>query len=551
MHEYNEVALFSKIKKWYQEDIKLACDWRRQAKEDFAFYNGEQWSEEDREVLRRNKRPQMTFNRIAPLVNAVIGAEINNARQVRFIPRTEGDAKVDEILTGVADWFRYNANAQDEESEAFADTVIAGMGWVDTRLDFSTNPQGEPIMQRLDPFKMVWDANASKSNLCDAKRLWYVDEKPIDEAKEMFPDIHEDFLDAAWARGTIAGEQRLKDKVTIVEIRWFEQELAYLVADEFGCHGQTYNHDELARLLAMHPTLSYQNFTRKIVKRAFLGDRLLAPPDSPITPNTQLGWECITGYYNRTSGLFYGLVSPTKDPQRWANKFFSQVMHLLNSQAKGGLLAERGAFDDDRQAEESFARADQITWLRNGALSGAAPRIQPKPSANFPSGFFQLFEESKESIMQVTGLSPEFIGTREVNQPGILETQRRQSSLNLLASIFNNLKKYRKKQALLILHIVQNYLADGRLVRIVGLENQQYINLTKDMCANNEYDVIVDEAPTSPNEKERTFAILQQLLPIIGQYITPQMGLDILKYTPLPSSLVDKWLREAQKGHIS
>ena len=62
----------------------------------------------------------------------------------------------------------------------------------------------------------------------------------------------------------------------------------------------------------------------------------------------------------------------------------------------------------------------------------------------------------------------------------------------------------------------------------------------------NEYDVIVDDAPTSPNEKERTFAILQQLLPLIGQYITPQMGLDILKYTPLPSSLVDKWIAESQ-----
>lgn len=546
MQEYDEIKLFAKFKKWYQNDIKSAGEWRRQAIEDFAFYNGEQWSEEDKQVLRRNKRPQMTFNRIAPLVNAVIGAEINNNRQVRFIPRTEGDAKVDEILTGVAEWFRYNANGEDEESEAFADMVIAGMGWIDTRLDFTSNPEGEPVMQRLDPFKMVWDANASKSNLSDAQRLWYVDEKSIEEAREMFPDTHESLLDAAWARGSEQGVSQVKDKVTIVEVRWFEQEPAYFVYDAMEMKNKIYSYSEILDLIAIYPKIQYHRFMRRVVKRAFLGAELLSMPDAPITPINQLGWECITGYYNRTSRLFYGLVNPTKDPQRWANKFFSQVMHLLNSQAKGGLLAERGAFDDDHQAEESFARADQITWLRNGALSGGSPRIQPKPAASFPAGFFQLFEESKGSIMQVTGLSPEFIGTREVNQPGVLETQRRQSSLNLLAYIFNNLKKYRKKQALIILHIVQNYLVDGRLVRIVGAQNQQYINLTKEVCANNEYDVIVDDAPTSPNEKERTFAILQQLLPLIGQYITPQMGLDILKYTPLPSSLVDKWLAESQ-----
>lgn len=546
MQEYNEIALFNKLKKWYQSDIKGVAQWRIQAKEDFAFYNGEQWSEEDKEILRKNKRPQMTFNRVAPLVNAVIGTEINNNRQVRFIPRREGNAKADEILTGVAEWFRYNSNGADEESEAFADTVICGMGWIDTRLDFSINPEGEPVMQRLDPFKMVWDANASKSNLDDAKRLWYVDEKSIEEVKEMFPDIHESCLDASWTRGVEQNSIESRDKVTIVEVRWFEQEPAYIVYDTNSKMQKIYNQDEFLDLITMDPTIEHQRFMRKTVKRAFLGNRILAMPDTPITPRNQLGWECITGYYNRTARLFYGLVYPTKDPQRWSNKFFSQVMHLLNSQAKGGLLAERGAFDDDKQAEESFARADQITWLRNGALTGNASRIQPKPVASFPSGFFQLFEESKCSIAQVTGLSPEFIGTREVNQPGILENQRRQSSLNLLAYIFNNLKKYRKKQAMIILHIVQNYLLDGRLVRIIGVENQQYINLTKEVCANSEYDVIVDDIPDSPNEKERTFAILQQILPMLGQYITPQMGLDILKYTPLPSSLIDKWIAEAQ-----
>src|SRR5207249_8968354 len=49
-----------------------------------------------------------------------------------------------------------------------------------------------------------------------------------------------------------------------------------------------------------------------------------------------------------------------------ANKWLSQSLHILNSNAKGGVFAERGAFDNDRDAEESYARADRITWLKPG-----------------------------------------------------------------------------------------------------------------------------------------------------------------------------------------
>ncbi|EJF74106.1 phage portal protein [Bartonella alsatica] len=560
-------ALFKKLVSWYHDDIVHVEQWRKNAQEDYDFYNGRQWNEQDLAVLREQNRPVMTFNRIAPLINAVIGTERNNKRQVQFIPRQEGAAFANQILTGAAEWFRDEADGEYEDSDAFQDAIICGMGWTDTRLDYEEDPQGKPVIARLDPMKMVWDASAVKPNLIDAQRVWYIDEKPLTVAQEMFPHVHWSDLNADWvkhqtflhqtsAAGTqgycedieeVSSFQRPK-MVTLAECRWFEREVIYKVLDPLSGKFIDYSEQDFQNLCKESPNLQATRLTRKIVKRAFLGRKLLEAPDKPLVPPNQLGWECITGTFDKLSRQFYGIVKPTKDPQRWANKYFSQVMHLLNSQSKGGIMAERDAFDDDRQAVESWARADSITWLKSGAVSGG--RIQPKPVAQFPQGFFQLFNEAKSAIEQVTGLSSEFIGTRAVNQPGILEEQRRQSSLNLLASFFDGLRRYRQRQGKIILYLIQNYLSDGRLVRIAGDENAQYVPLTREMITSLEYDIVVDDAPTSLNEKERTFAMIMQLLPLMQNFATPDIMLDLLRYSPLPASLIHKIAIKAQKQSL-
>lgn len=560
-------ALFKKLVSWYQEDIKHAEQWRKNAQEDYNFYNGRQWNEEDLAVLREQNRPVMTFNRIAPLINAVVGAERNNKRQVQFIPRQEGAALANEILTGAAEWFRDEADGEFEDSDAFQDAIICGMGWTDTRLDYDDDPKGKPVIARLDPMKMVWDASATKPNLIDAQRIWYIDEKPLVVAREMFPNVHWSELNADWVQnhallydtsdseGQSYHNESGEDihshgpkMVTLAECRWFEREVYYKVLDPQTGVLIDYSEQDFQRVKKDNPQIQATKLTRKIVKRAFLGKKLLEMPDRPLVPSNQLGWECITGYFDKLSRQFYGIVKAAKDPQRWANKYFSQVMHLLNSQSKGGIMAERDAFDDDRQAIESWARADSITWLKSGSISGG--RIQPKPVAQFPNGFFQLFNEAKGAISQVTGLSSEFVGTRAVNQPGVLEEQRRQSSLNLLASFFDGLRRYRQRQGKIILYLIQNYLSDGRLVRIAGEEKAKYVPLTREMITSLEYDIVVDDAPTSPNEKERTFAVITQLLPLMQNFATPDMMLDLLHYSPLPASLIHKISTKAQKQNL-
>lgn len=559
-------SLYACMRRWYREDLSHVLKWRKEAREDFDFYNGDQWSEEDKQRLRAQNRPCIVFNKISPLVNAIVGSERNNKRDVRFIPRQVGKSLPNDLLTGACEWFRDLSNAEYSDSEAFRDMVVCGMGWTETSLDSRDNPDGDPSVRYLDPLKMVWDCNASEVNLIDARRLWYVERKPVELAQELFPGIAVSDLHASWAyTGQIGTDDDTstsgyeRDYVTLVECRWFEDCNYYKSVDidvmrSLGdIDEDTINSvvmgsdvalrdyseeefDSVVKELGFRPrNVSY---CKRVARRAFLGNGILGEIDSPLCPPNQLGWECITGYHNKSERHFYGIVRATKDPQRWSNKYFSQIMNILNSQAKGGIFAERGAFENEYEMARSYARADAITVLRDGAL--AAGKIQPKPKAEYPSGFFQLFQISNECINDVTGLSPEFIGTREVNQAGILEAQRRQSSLNLLASLFDALRLYRLRQGRIILHLIQNYLSDGRLIRVMGEEHSEYIELTRDKVTSYEYDIIVDDAPTSPNEKERTFANLMQLMPVLQNVLTPEIVLDLMKYSPLPSSLLEQ-----------
>jgi hypothetical protein len=120
-------ALFSKLKRQVKADYngKGQVNWRREAREDFDFEAGEQLNEEDKAILQDAKRPIVIFNRVGTTVDSVSGQEVGNRQEVQFLPRRLGVAKKNELLTSAAKWFRQQCDADDEESDAFRDLVVA------------------------------------------------------------------------------------------------------------------------------------------------------------------------------------------------------------------------------------------------------------------------------------------------------------------------------------------------------------------------------------------------------------------------------------------
>ena len=201
------------------------------------------------------------------------------------------------------------------------------------------------------------------------------------------------------------------------------------------------------------------------------------------------------------------------------------------------MTIEADAVADVQQFEESWSAADGVTWMNPGGIS----KIQPKPQAQMPVAFMQLTEFAVSAIRDASGVNMELLGLRDQNQPGVLEYQRKQAAMSTLAKFFDSLKHYRRVQGRTIFNFLRNYIApSGRLVRIVKEDQQQYVPLISAMDTK-KYDVIVDDAPQAPNEKEKTWSVVQAMLPLLQTAgLSLEDWADVLEYSPLPSSFVEK-----------
>lgn len=561
--------LLTTARERFQDAANASADWRRDAEEDFAFVSGDQWTTEDRAVLEEQRRAAVTFNRIGPIIDAVVGQEVQNRTEVKLLPREAQDSGPTDLLSNAVAWVRDQCEAEDEESDAFGDMVVCGMGWTETRLDYEEDLDGRLLVERVDPLEVFWDPAARKRNLSDARFVFRVKDLDEDEIKAMWPDKADEIteaLPAGWStrRDNIVDtnslspdqyaepdrtswDQSRKDMKRVIEYQWWERETVYRVP---GPDGQLQTvpaseFEDMKEGLEKLGLSSVKQQQRKYKRAFFCGNTTLEDGDNP----SQVGftYRAITGKRDRNENDWYGLVRGMKDPQRWSNKFFSTIQHILATNPQGGVMVEKSAVEDIKDLEANWARPDKIMFFEDGALTSGA--VLPKPIGQYPAGVERLLEYAMSGIRETSGVNAEMLGMREAVQPGVLEYQRRQAGIAILATMFDSLRRYRKEQGRVLVHMIQTYLSDGRLIRIDSLQGPQFVQLAK-LPDTLRYDVIVDEAPTSPNQKEKVFQIIMQLFPSLKDMGIP-LPPELLDYSPLPTALAQAWkakIAEAQQG---
>jgi hypothetical protein len=564
----DETTVLEEFNSRFRHSKDHHADWRDEARMLYDMVASRQWAQEDEEKLRLESRPVVTFNLFGKYIDALVGLQINNRQDIKFLPREAGDAKSNELLTGAVMWGRDLTDVADDETDAFGDAVLHGYGWVQGYLDRDHLPEGIPTGQRVDPLEMFPDPIARKRNLTDGRyciRVKFVDKEEyqeltgtqtsddntlaelVAEGDDVLTVIEEP---QDYRKSGVNHDTRKRTRKPVADYEFWRRETQMAVQVHPPQQpGQQPQPAPKPTVMELREWKIYEGLLQrakwqytatpvkqKVYYRARICDgRVQELKRSPYQEG--FTYHAITGKRDRNSGTFYGIGRALVDPQRWVNKFFSTILYSLMTGAKGGLIAEENAFADARKAEGEWANPSAITWVKDGAIQKG--KVMEKPIAKYPEGLERLMTFSMNAIPQVSGLNAELLGLADRVQAGVVEAQRKQSAMAIISWAFDAMRRYYRSMGRQMATYVIEYMPAETLILINGENGRQYVPLVKEGLSRH-FDVVVDEAPTSVNMKERVWAVLENLIPQLLQagLKIPQ---EILDYSPLPSDLVDAW----------
>lgn len=471
----------------------------------------------------------------------------------------------------MADYVNDNANADQVKTQQDGDLLICGISAVETAMTYgegfaTTDPNGEIIMDALDIEKVGWDPYARASNVLDSRWVFYPKEYDIEEAVTLFQDADKDDFELSgddednggdyqwYARGgrynkikeddvDWVGEKGQMAKVYFYQ--WFEyeefyraenpamamrtpkaQQMAMELLQQIAEEMQDEADDDLFEFNPQAEILTFNDkyqkklkehfgkhieiftYTRKVYYTAVMsGSHVFTSYRNVSQQGFTVKFK--TGGYDAKNKLWVGMVTSMRQPVLYKNKALTELMFIIGANSKGGVMVETNAVDDIQKFQSQYAKTDAVIEVNDGAL--AAGKIKAKREPFAPTGYEGIIQMAGEGLNDAVGFDKNFLGnTQNANETGILFKRRIRQVISLLAIYFDNATLFEKEQARLMLDYLRVYAQnnDGGLFKLIGPEGKtQYLQISADRFAAS-YDVSIQEAPDTPEEKQEQAAIL-------------------------------------------
>lgn len=519
----------------HEEYVQMAkkCD---------MYYRGDQWDEFDMQELDDQGRPALTINTILPTINAVLGEQSTKKADIQFKPRGGGNQDVADVLTKVYQQISDNNKLDWIENQVFSDGLIQDRGYFDVRIDFSDHIMGEVRIESKDPLDILIDPDAKHYDPRTWNEIFETKWMSLDEIEETYGQDKADRLRLLAETGTTLGADSME----------FEEE-RYGDTDEYN-YGQQYPTDpENARMLRSIRVIERQyyrlkdcmfyldpvtgdmrevpyNWSKK--KREEFADtfgldilnKTVRKVRWTVTADTVVLFDDWSPYRNFTivpyfpyfrRGKPFGMVRNLLSPQEQLNKITSQELHIVNTTANSGWIVENGSLSgmtaDD--LEEHGAETGLVLEFNRGSTPPA--KIPPN---QIPTGLDRLGQKAAANIKQISGITDAMLGQDSAEVSGVAIQQKQNRGSMLLQVPLTNLAKTRQYLAESILHLVQGFYTEERVIQITDEEDPykprvplRVNQMTPEGLIINdlqlgEYDVVVSTAPARDNFDEMQFA---------------------------------------------
>ena len=456
------MGIHRKVMGHYLREMERQADNREQMALDEAFYDHQQWTEEELATLASRGQAPLVFNMIQTSVNWVLGSQRRAPTDYKILPRTAEGSKAAEAKTELFKHLADTNGSEFEYADAFADAVKAGVGWMETGQGFPED--GSIVFDRKESWRaMLWDSTSARYDLQDARyiaRAKWLDSDvgvalwparagliraasadtaqgvlELDDLGDYPMDSREaeHFSASGFSRHRAGEHDSARPRFRAVEV-WFKR-----MAPAKIIRGGQFNGELLDEWSPGH-WQDLNNGAATLIQRpreqvhcALITENgILDVRESPYRHN-KYPFTPIWGYRRASDGMPYGIIRGIRDIQRDLNKRASKALHHLSTTR---VIATKGAVDDVEDLRDEAARPDAVIIHNDNT---APPMITT--DTNLASAHMDLMRTDAQMIQSIAGVTDENMGRQTNAKSGKAIIARQEQGALATSHFFDNLRR--------------------------------------------------------------------------------------------------------------
>jgi hypothetical protein len=488
---------------WLINTERFEYNWRKSNEENFDYYDGDQWTDEEKYAIESRGQQATVLNVIRPTVDMILALESEKRTNIQVTGREESDGLMAKLLTELLSQVFDYSDKDFYAAKSFREAIIGGRGWVFCRPIIDEDDQVQIVTDWV-PWEDVYiDQHHRKPDGSDARYI--IMKKWIDRdiLKEDFPELA-DKIDTKY-NDDYKGAEYYAQNGESSRIEWFDAQSDRVMI----CH--CWYKDSKG-------DVKYCLFSEEIFLKGGIEDS--ENNDDPIGIN-MFPLIPFSAFMTRKN-LPKGLVPMIKDPQDQINKLNSKYLWSICSNR---ILMEEDAVDDKDAFHAEMQKPDGLAITNAGALM--SQKVREESNTRDLNGLINHLQFMLGMIQRTSGINDSMLGYGGVNERSASQQRTRilQGS-SVQTQILENFQFTNKRIAKVVLRLIAKYYDDERIIRITqpnGTEEVFTVNQIVGMDPEGEpvlqneigdilqYDVILKSVPTFSSTNEVTLQYISEL----------------------------------------
>lgn len=472
---------------------------RSQSVEDakFAHEHDGQW--DSTAIEARKDRPRLTINRVAPVIDQIVGDQRQSRTSIKVRPASgEADKDIAKIYEGVVRNIEAESQAENAYDCAFEETVTGGYGGWRVTTEFEDNDSFDQDI-RLRPIKSavtsLYFGMAEHYDKRDATHAFYTLFMSNEEFKDKYPDAtvtdfqENDYLDRNdWFRDNEIRIAEYWRKVPIIKTiglmsdgRVLDLDEEAEVLDELAFEGITV---ERERKVKSHKVEMYVMNGAEVLSK---GAMQWAGKYIPLVP--------VYGKSTNISGkdIIKGIVRNAKDSNRAYNYATSANIEAVALTPKDPYWLTYKMVGDNKAQFENFTVKNQpfMFYEPDERTGNQAPQRTGAPSIQ--QGLISIVQQSAMDVETTTGLHAPAMGNgSQLMSEKSMISQAEKGDRGSFA--FNdNLQKSKQYTGDILVDLIPRIFDTERLVRVLGVDGTTEVLKINEQAFDEFNDPITDE----------------------------------------------------------